>query len=281
MYLFKKISSLRRYLELFRNKNRPIGFVPTMGALHEGHLSLVRQSLEAAQCTVSSIFVNPTQFNQASDLEKYPRTPTTDLTMLYKAGCHAVFMPSVEEVYPPGLETQVEVDFGPLALPMEGRFRPGHFDGVAQVVKRLLDIVEPQKLFMGQKDYQQFLIVHHMARTLELPVEVISCPIVREKNGLAMSSRNQRLSPEQRERAAALYQTLQQAASWARQLSPREVEAKAMEHLKSLGLEPEYFELADGQTLQPVPDYSSPASVVACAAIWVGGVRLIDNLILK
>ncbi|MCO6477469.1 MAG: pantoate--beta-alanine ligase [Phaeodactylibacter sp.] len=282
MYLFKKISTLIRFLESYRNKNRPIGFVPTMGALHEGHLSLVRQSLEATQCTVCSIFVNPTQFNEASDLEKYPRTPAKDLTMLYKAGCDVVFMPAPEEVYPPGLDTSVNIGFAGLDHPMEGRFRPGHFQGVAQVVKRLLDIVEPDKLLMGQKDYQQFLIVRHMARVLSLPTEVVMAPTVREKNGLAMSSRNQRLSPEQRELAAALRQTLQKAAKWIRKYPPREVEQKAIQALRQYpGIEPEYFQLADGATLQPAPDYENPDSIVACAAIWIGGVRLIDNMILK
>lgn len=281
MYLFKSTHTLSRYLATYQAKNRPIGFVPTMGALHEGHLSLVRQSLEATQCTVCSIFVNPTQFNQAADLDKYPRTPARDLEVLYKAGCHVVFMPSPEEVYPPGLDTSVDVDFGPLALPMEGRFRPGHFDGVAQVVKRLLDIVEPSQLFMGQKDYQQYLIVQHMAQALALPTEVVRCPIVREKNGLAMSSRNQRLSPEQRRDAAAIHQVLQQAAGWMEQFPPRAVEQKAMKQLEQKGLGPEYFELVDGQTLQPVEDYTSPAAIVACVAAWIGGVRLIDNLILR
>ena len=281
MYLFKKISGLRQFLESYRSKNRAIGFVPTMGALHKGHLSLIEQSLASTQCTVGSIFVNPTQFNEAADLEKYPRAPAQDLAMLYKAGCHAVFMPSPEEVYPQGLDTSVALDFGALSKPMEGKFRPGHFDGVAQVVKRLLDIVEPDKLFMGQKDYQQYLIVRHMTQALSLPTEVVVCPIVREKNGLAMSSRNERLSPEQREQAAALYQTLQQVEKWMGKHPPREVEQMALQALQQPGLEPEYFQLVDGQTLQPVSDYESPAAIVACAAIWVGGVRLIDNMILK
>ncbi|MCB9347368.1 MAG: pantoate--beta-alanine ligase [Lewinellaceae bacterium] len=281
MYLFKKISGLRLFLESYRSKNRAIGFVPTMGALHEGHLSLIKQSLDSTQCTVGSIFVNPTQFNEAADLEKYPRTPAKDLAMLYKAGCHAVFMPSPEEVYPSGLDTSVAVDFGALAQPMEGRFRPGHFEGVAQVVKRLIDIVGPDKLFMGQKDYQQYLIVRHMAQALSLPTEVVMSPIVREKSGLAMSSRNERLGPENREKAAVLFRILQKTAQWMGQYPPREVERKALQELQQPGIEPEYFELVDGSSLQPIPDFESPGSIVACAALWIGGVRLIDNLILK
>ncbi len=281
MYLFKKISGLRKFLEAYRAKNRAIGFVPTMGALHEGHISLVRQSLSETQCTVCSIFVNPTQFNEPSDLAKYPRAPAKDLEMLYKAGCHAIFMPSPEEVYPQGLDTRVELDFGSLAETMEGRFRPGHFEGMAQVVKRLLDIVRPDKLFMGQKDYQQYLIVRHMARVLSIPVEVAACATIREKNGLALSSRNQRLSPEQREKAAMIYQTLQQASKWMSQYSPREVEQKALRQLEAPGFRPEYFEIVDADSLQPAPDFESPSSIVACTAVWAGEVRLIDNLILK
>ena len=183
--------------------------------------------------------------------------------------------------YPPGLNTQLGLDFGGLATNMEGSHRPGHFDGVAQVVKRLLDIVSPDKLFMGQKDYQQFRIIQHMAQHLEIPTEVIMCPIIREKSGLAMSSRNKRLSQEQKKNAAIIFQTLQQASKWMNHYSPRETRQLALEKLDVPGFRPEYFELADGQSLQPVQDWKTPASIVACTAVWAGNVRLIDNLILK
>ncbi len=282
MYLFKNVRALRLFLEPFRTKGRAIGFAPTMGALHEGHLSLIRQSLESTQCTVCSIFVNPTQFNQAEDLEKYPRNPAKDLQMLYEVGCHAVFMPPVDEVYPPGLDSTAPVDFGPLAEGLEGRFRPGHFQGVAQVMNRLLGIVEPQRLFMGQKDYQQCLIVQHMIRTLGLPVEFVMGPTVREPNGLAMSSRNARLSPEQHSRAAIIFQSLQDAAHWMGQgLGPAQVREKALQQLSIPGFRPEYFELVDGQSLQPLAHFDNEGMIVACAAVWAGDVRLIDNHILR
>ena len=282
MYLFKNVSGLRAFLEPFRTKNRAIGFVPTMGALHEGHLSLIRESLAATHCTVCSIFVNPTQFNQQADLEQYPRTPAKDLQMLYEVGCQAVFMPTVEAIYPPGLDTSVAVDFGQLAEGMEGRFRPGHFQGVAQVVKRLLDIVQPSHLYMGQKDYQQCFLVRHMAQALALPVEVVMSPTVREANGLAMSSRNARLNPEQRKQAAIIYKTLQDAGAWIKQgLSPAEVQEKALQQLTIPGFRPEYFEIINGQTLQQLNEAQPDRMVVACTAVWAGEVRLIDNLILQ
>ncbi len=281
MYLFKNAPALRQYLARFRTKNRRIGFVPTMGALHAGHLSLIRQSLDATQCTVCSIFVNPTQFNEASDLLKYPRTPARDLEMLHKVGCHAVFMPPVEEIYPEGMDTGVNIDFDSLSQPMEGRFRPGHFEGVAQVVKRLLDIVEPSLLFMGQKDYQQFLVVRHMLETLSIPTEAIMSPTVREKDGLAMSSRNQRLSAEQRAQAPAIYRSLKKAARLMKKHTPRQVAEKAIAELQESGLKPEYFEIVNGRTLQPVETFKATGPIVACVAAWAGEVRLIDNIVLK
>jgi pantoate--beta-alanine ligase len=282
MYLFKKAAHLRAHLDLARAQGGTVGFVPTMGALHEGHLSLLRQSLEQSSCTVCSIFVNPTQFNQAADLEKYPRTPAKDLAMLAEVGCDAVFMPAVSEIYPRGQQEGAGLSLGGLDQGMEGRFRPGHFQGVAQVVKRLLDIVAPQHLFMGQKDYQQFVIVRHMLKMQNLPVQLHMCPTLREANGLAMSSRNVRLSPQQRAQAAIIYESLQQAAAgMAAGRSPAEVQAHAWQQLLSPGFEPEYFEVVDGDNLQPVARFDAAERIVACAAVWADGVRLIDNLILK
>ncbi|HMQ48946.1 MAG TPA: pantoate--beta-alanine ligase [Saprospiraceae bacterium] len=283
MYLFKKANDLQAYLTHFRLKNQPVGFVPTMGALHEGHLSLVHQSIQSNACTVCSIFVNPTQFNERSDLDKYPRTPAKDLELLYKVGCHVVFMPEVEEVYPPG-QTAIHVpaiNLNGLDQLMEGAFRPGHFEGVMQVVKRLIDLVQPQRLYLGQKDFQQFLIVQRMVEALKLPLEVISCPIFREANGLAMSSRNERLSPELRAKAALIYQTLCDAKQWMEQFPPQMICEKALQQLQVEDFRPEYFELVDSQTLLPVHDFEAVESIHACAAVWVGEVRLIDNLFLK
>jgi len=282
MYLFKKVSDLEAFLGPYRQKRRTIGFVPTMGALHNGHLSLIRASHEQASCTVASIFVNPTQFNEASDLEKYPRTPAQDLRLLYQAGCQAVFMPPVEEVYPPNEQQSMDVDFGVLTTVMEGAHRPGHFDGVAQVVKRLLDIVQPTHLYMGQKDYQQVIVVRRMVDALAIDTEVVMCPIVREEDGLAMSSRNVRLDKESRQKAPAIYQALQEArAMLQRGESVQTIQRKSLDALSAAGLKPEYFELADAHSLQLVEDTAKVEAIVACTAAWAGDIRLIDNRMLK
>ncbi|NBC06165.1 MAG: pantoate--beta-alanine ligase [Bacteroidetes bacterium] len=284
MYIFKTAKDLNRHLQIYRDKKRPVGFVPTMGALHQGHLSLVKRSLADNPCTVCSIFVNPTQFNESSDLAKYPRSPERDLELLHNVGCDVVFMPAVAEVYPKGLqfEDTAQLDFGSLAKVMEGAHRPGHFDGVAQVVKRLIDIVQPDRMYMGQKDYQQLLIVRSMVQQLALPVEVVACPIVREADGLAMSSRNQRLTAEQRQQAAAISDVLRQAAQWAAVHTPEEVAQKALRALEEAGLEPEYFTLADPVDLSPVHRFSEEEeAVMAFVAARAGEIRLIDNGLVK
>lgn len=282
MFLFQTHHELQQYLNTRRQMGESIGFAPTMGALHAGHLDLIRHSKMQHACTVCSIFVNPTQFNDPKDLEKYPRTPEKDLTMLESVGTEVVFMPAVEEIYPPDLDTRLNLDLGQLDKVMEGAFRPGHFKGMAQVVKRLLDIVQPNALYMGQKDFQQLSIVGHMIRELQLPVDLVMVPTVREADGLAMSSRNVRLSPSQREAAPAIYQTL----SWAKtQLGVRplrEIEAEAMRRLGAMPeFRPEYFQMVDGETLLPVDDPTAHAWIVACVASWVGEVRLIDNMEMK
>ena len=195
MYIFQKAADLRSHLKtILRGRSSTIGFIPTMGALHEGHLALIRAAQANGCYTVCSIFVNPTQFNDPSDLEKYPRTPEKDAELLEKVGCDVIFMPEVEEIYPPGDIQDFELDFEGLDEVMEGVFRPGHFKGVAQVVKRLLDLVQPDGLYMGQKDFQQVAIVRHLIRVTRFPVELVVVPTVREHDGLAMSSRNIRLS---------------------------------------------------------------------------------------
>ncbi|HKK78418.1 MAG TPA: pantoate--beta-alanine ligase [Phaeodactylibacter sp.] len=284
MYIFKKVSDLNWHLQAYRDKKRPVGFVPTMGALHQGHLSLVKRSLADNPCTVCSIFVNPTQFNESTDLAKYPRSPERDLYLLHEAGCDVVFMPTVAEVYPGGLESDstVQLDFGPLVRVMEGAHRPGHFDGVAQVVKRLIDIVQPDRMYMGEKDYQQLLIVRSMVQQLGLPVEVVGCPIVREADGLAMSSRNQRLTAEQRQQAAVISDVLRQAVQWAAVHTPQEVEQKALRALEEAGLKPEYFTLADPVELSPIDHFpEKEEAVMAFVAAWAGEIRLIDNGLVK
>jgi pantoate--beta-alanine ligase len=280
MLLFKKVKDLSAFIRRQKSKKARIGFVPTMGALHEGHLSLLRTAGTESDITICSVFVNPTQFNEQKDLDAYPRTPHKDIHLLHKVGCDVLFMPEADEIYPPGLDTQLELDLHPLDTVMEGAFRPGHFEGVAQVVKRLLDIVQPDRLYMGQKDFQQLTIIQHMIRQLELPTELVSCPIKREENGLAMSSRNVRLSKELQDRASVIYQTLMKAKSWIREMKPSEVEKKALESLSIPGFRPEYFKIVDPLTLMEVSNVENLQSPIACTAVWAGEVRLIDNMFL-
>ncbi len=282
MFLHQTLSELQQYLNSRRRLGETIGFAPTMGALHSGHLDLIRHSKAHNACTVCSIFVNPTQFNDPKDLEKYPRTPDKDFQLLESVGTEVLFMPPVAEIYPPGLETTLQLELGQLDKVMEGAFRPGHFQGMAQVVKRLLDIVQPDRLYMGQKDFQQFSIVGHMIQQLGLPVELVMVPTVREADGLAMSSRNVRLSEEQRMAAPMIFQTLSWAKTQLGTLPIAEIEAEAMQRLSSLpDFRPEYFQIVDGRTLLPVVDPEGHEWIVACVASWVGEVRLIDNLELK
>lgn len=281
MHIFKRVQDLHKHLTKVREKGLQVGFVPTMGALHEGHLSLIQQSKAHSGYTVCSIFVNPTQFNDATDLEKYPRTAGADIHLLNGVDTDVLFMPPVEEVYPPDLNSTLSLDFAPLDTVLEGEFRPGHFQGMAQVVKRLLDIVQPQQLYMGQKDFQQLSIVQHMLDQLGLDIELVMCQIIREADGLAMSSRNRRLLAEHREKAVLLNQTLQEGKARMRRQSPEEIEAWAMQQFEIPDFRPEYFRIVDGKTLQPIRNFTDTDFVVACTAVWVGKIRLIDNIILK
>jgi pantoate--beta-alanine ligase len=288
MFVFKTIETLRDYLDHHEGREgheeilkhrRSIGFTPTMGALHEGHLSLLHRSKQNCDISVVSIFVNPTQFNNPDDLAKYPRTIERDLDMLDDARCDVVFTPSVEEMYPHGMQQGNDIDLNGLDLPMEGVFRPGHFKGMAQVVKRLLDIVQPHVIFMGQKDFQQFAIVRQMIRTLHMPVDIVMCPTIREADGLAMSSRNVRLAPEIRGLASVIYQTLMYCAEQIDHIPISTLRMACMTKLDIPGFRPEYFEIVDGDTLQPADKQT--AYIVACCAVWAGEVRLIDNMILR
>lgn len=281
MILFKKVEQLQLFIASQKQKKRKVGFVPTMGALHNGHLSLIRQAKDENDLVVCSIFVNPTQFNDASDLEKYPRTAAKDIQLLTSVSCDVLFMPSVEEVYPKGLDITLELDFGELATVMEGKFRPGHFDGMAQVVNRLLNIVLPHNLYMGQKDFQQLTIVRSMLRQLDSEINLVMCPIVREEDGLAMSSRNVRLTPKHRELALVLSQTLKKSKELILEKTPKEIQQWAMNELAIADFKPEYFDIVDGVTLQAVNDFQGTDFAVACTAVWVGEVRLIDNMVLK
>ena len=281
MLLFKKVIDLQRFLASEKKPGLKTGFVPTMGALHEGHLSLIRRSLEETDVTVCSIFVNPTQFNDPSDLEKYPRTPEKDMELLLNAGCQILFMPGVEEIYPSKTTALPAFDFGQLDKRMEGAHRPGHFDGVVKVVKRLLDIVKPHRLFMGQKDFQQVAIIREMLNQLRSNIHLVMCPIIREPDGLAMSSRNVRLTPEQRALAPLIHQTLLEVKQKMHSDFPDQMAAEAIRQLSVPGLEPEYFEIVDGKTLEPIQLLEDTDFAVACTAVRLGTIRLLDNMILK
>jgi pantoate--beta-alanine ligase len=281
MIIFNTVYDLQYWLATERKAGHTIGFVPTMGALHEGHLTLVQRAHETCSRTVASIFVNPTQFNDPKDLEKYPRMPEIDGQLLESVGCHALFMPPVVEVYPPGKDLTLRLNFGALDKVMEGHFRPGHFDGMATVVKRLLDIVQPHQLFMGQKDYQQLSVVREMLRLLGSLVELVMCETIREDDGLAKSSRNMRLSPEMRATAPIIYKTLLEAKEHVKESPNPQVQAWAMRQLADAGLRPEYFDIVDGYTLRPIRNKDKSELIVACVAAWAGDVRLIDNLVFK
>jgi pantoate--beta-alanine ligase len=280
MYLFQTAKELQNHIQNLHQQGISIGFVPTMGALHAGHLSLIEEAKKIADCSVCSIFVNPTQFNDPKDLEKYPRTPDKDAQLLESVGNDILFMPTPEEVYPQGLNTHLELDFGTLAGVMEGAFRPGHFQGMAEVVKRLLDLVTPEILLMGQKDFQQFTIVKHMIKQLAMPTQLVMGATVRETDGVAMSSRNVRLSPENRSKAPVIFETLQWAKKMLRTLPLKTIQEMALQKLQSVGFEPEYFEIVNTDTLMSINDPLDATAIVACTALWAGGVRLIDNVIL-
>lgn len=274
-------SEINAWSSLQKSKGLTVGFVPTMGALHAGHVSLVKEAKKINNKVVVSIFVNPTQFNDKKDLEKYPRTLENDILLLKPQKVDVIFAPNVDEIYPNGDTEGADIDLGGLDTYMEGAFRPGHFKGVAQVVKRLLDIVKPDHLYMGQKDFQQFTIIQHMLSSLEINTKLVVCPIKREANGLAMSSRNERLSRSTRDMASIIYKVLKSAKRQMATKSPEQIIKFAMSKLVVHPIVPEYFAIVDGNLLTPVNDFGSHDYVVACVAVWADGVRLIDNLIMK
>ena len=280
MKIIHTISELKVHLDEYKSEGQKIGLVPTMGALHDGHLRLVERCVQENQVCVVSIFVNPTQFNDKNDLNTYPRTPEQDTDLLRRAGCKYVFMPSIEEMYPkPDHRT---FDFGSLATVMEGRFRPGHFNGVAQIVSKLFDAVMPDRAYFGEKDFQQLAIIRKMTKDLHYPIEIVPCPIVREKDGLAMSSRNRRLSSDEREKATIIAELLSKSTTFVSEKSIRKTISFVCDGLAS---DPtfrlEYFEIVDGDTLQPVENWEDSSHLVGCIAVFCGPVRLIDNIIYK
>ena len=277
MKLVHTIQELRVELDVLRKAGKKIGFVPTMGALHEGHASLVRRAVEENDIVVVSDFVNPTQFNDKNDLLKYPRTLEADCELLQKEGTAFVFAPSVEEIYPEPDTRQFS--YAPLDTVMEGKFRPGHFNGACQVVSKLFMIVEPDKAYFGEKDFQQLAIIREMVKQMHFPLEIVGCPIVREEDGLALSSRNARLSEEQRQQALNISKTLFASKEYAATHSVAETQKFVEDSIASSeGLELEYFELVDGTTLQKISDWNETDYVVGCITVFCGEVRLIDNI---
>jgi pantoate--beta-alanine ligase len=278
MKLFTKIIPLQELLNQHRKQNHTIGFVPTMGALHEGHLSLVRQAAKENDIVVVSIFVNPTQFNDAGDLKRYPRTLDKDMELLSGLKCDYIFAPEAEEIYPEP-DTR-KFNFGLLETVMEGRFRPGHFNGVAQVVSRLFDIVIPDSAYFGLKDFQQLAVIKDMVVQLGYNIKIVPCEIVREPDGLAMSSRNALLKPGFREAAPIIRQTLLSAKKLKDKLSVEELKKWVIDEIESKSeLKVEYFEIVDDTYLQPIDSWEEPLVKVGCIAVYAGEIRLIDNII--
>ncbi len=283
MEIYNTVQTLQQRLYQLSRAGEKIGFVPTMGALHEGHLTLILDAMEENDTVVCSIFVNPTQFNDPNDLIKYPRPIEKDIQMLQSVGCQILFLPEVEEIYPKDL-VEPEFDLNGLDLPMEGAKRPGHFKGVVRVVYRLLDIVKPDSLYLGQKDFQQYSIIAQMLRQMNSRIRLVRVPIVREIDGLAMSSRNVRLSENGRELAPILYKVLQELEYYVNSQPfpiPKNALALAQELFHKHGIENiDYFEIVDGNTLKELHSFEDSNFAVVCAVIIIDGVRLLDNVIL-
>ena len=279
MLILKTAVALHAFTERARQTNRRVGLVPTMGALHAGHLQLVRAARAECDDVVATIFVNPTQFNNAEDFRLYPRVPDADAALLGPAGCTALFAPPVEEMYPQ--PAVLRFDFGPLEHVMEGAHRPGHFNGVATVVSKLFHLARPHRAYFGQKDWQQVAVIRQLVADLLFDLEIVTCPTIREADGLAMSSRNRRLGAVARAAAPLLHRVLEAAATQVRQgVPPAQVRADALATLAGEPLfTPEYVEVADADTLQPLAAYAPGRAVVLCVAAHLGGVRLIDNVV--
>lgn len=280
MEIFKTKSALKAFLQPLKATGKKIALVPTMGALHNGHISLISLAQKNADIIICSIFVNPTQFTDPKDLEKYPRPIEHDLAMLIEAGCHGVFMPNVEEMYPQGGDENWHIDLGKAEFLLEGAFRKGHYQGVTQIVKKLFDAVEPDVAMFGQKDFQQVLMIKNMLAHFNLPITIITCPIIREDDGLAMSSRNIHLSAVDRKNSLVLSKSLQFVIDHFDENSIVELEEKAKLFYEGIsGVELDYFTIANGNTLEPATS-KDENQLVALVAAKVGSTRLIDNMII-
>lgn len=277
MEIIRKVDELRSRVAAAKARGLSVGLVPTMGALHAGHVSLIERARSENDIVVVSVFVNPTQFNNPEDLRTYPRTEEADVEKLIAAGADFAFIPTVEEVYPEPDNRQF--DLGPVAEVMEGAMRPGHFNGVAQVVSKLFDMVRPTRAYFGEKDFQQIAVIRRMVELEGFDLEIVPCPIKREPDGLAMSSRNVRLTPEQRLIAPAIHRTLESSVEWAKDHDVEHTKRYVIDELNSLPqLQVEYYEIVDGKTMQPVSSWSETTEPVGCVTVYCGDVRLIDNI---
>jgi len=279
--IFSKIAELQSFLTEIRVKRMTLGFVPTMGALHQGHISLIKASKDSCDITVCSIFVNPTQFNDKKDLERYPRTPQKDIDLLETAGCDVIFMPEVSEMYP--IADKTTFDFGYLDKILDGEHRPGHFNGVAQIVSRLFDIIKPDKAFFGLKDYQQVMIIKTLVKQLKLNIKIVACEILREPDGLAMSSRNTLLSDEERIVAKIIPALMNKVKELKNAgLNVPEIKKHVKEQLANNTIyKLDYFTVSDAATLKEINSFSDAEQSIALIACFVGKIRLIDNIVLS
>ena len=277
MEIVHTIKDLQAALAVLRAQGKTVGLVPTMGALHAGHASLVKRCVAENDAAVVSVFVNPTQFNDKNDLAKYPRTLEADCSLLDQCGAAFAFAPSVEEMYPEPDTRQFS--YAPLDTVMEGKFRPGHFNGVCQIVSKLFEAVKPDRAYFGEKDFQQLAIIREMVRQLKFPLEIVGCPIVREEDGLALSSRNARLSAEERQQALKISQILFASRDFAKTHTVAETQKFVEDAIEAApGLRLEYFELVDGNTLQKIANWEDTQYAVGCITVFCGEVRLIDNI---
>jgi pantoate--beta-alanine ligase len=283
MILYKKVTDLHNHLDLQRKEGKKTGFIPTMGALHKGHISLIRQAKNDNDLVISSIFVNPTQFNDPADFDKYPVTIDKDIDMLEAAGCDILFLPSVKEIYPDGIKAVKHYDLGYIETILEGKYRPGHFQGVCAVVHRLLNIVKPVQLYLGQKDYQQCMVIRKLVELtdMENDVHITISPTLREDDGLAMSSRNMRLDAASRKKAPLIHKALQQIKQTIQSGSLDAVKNQATTFLNENGFKVDYVEIADAGNLQPVHEWNGKQKLVTLTAAFLNEVRLIDNLLLN
>ncbi len=281
MIIFKKKIDISNYIVNYKKTSGKIGFIPTMGALHKGHISLIEASKRTDTLTICSIFVNPTQFNNTADFEKYPVTIEKDIDMLEKAGCNVLFLPSVEEIYPEDSSTTLPYELGFIETVLDGKYRPGHFQGVCNVVQRLLDIVQPNTIYLGQKDYQQCIIIKKLTELIQSPTQIIICPTLRESDGLAMSSRNMRLTSVERMKAVKISEVLLFIKQEIKPGNLQDLKQRCINYLTNEGYNVDYVEIADATNLTLLQNWDGKTKLVALVAAFLNEVRLIDNRIVN